>query len=55
VLEKRKVCKKGGCGIFNVDKKYYWSIGVGPCFNCDLQKECHPPEAIGDCPKCSGK
>jgi len=55
VVEKGKKCKKDGCGIFNVDKKYYWSIGIGPCFNCDLQKECHPPEAIGDCPKCSGK
>ncbi|MBN1133796.1 MAG: topoisomerase DNA-binding C4 zinc finger domain-containing protein [Methanosarcinaceae archaeon] len=48
-------CKKGGSGVLKVGNKYQWAIGVGPCFNCELEKECFPPKIIGACPNCSGK
>jgi len=37
-----------------VGNKYNWAVGVGPCFKCELEKECYPPEAVGPCPECDG-
>ncbi|MBN2110835.1 MAG: topoisomerase DNA-binding C4 zinc finger domain-containing protein [Methanosarcinaceae archaeon] len=47
-------CKKEGVAVVKVGDKYHWSVGVGPCFTCDLEKVCFPPEIIGPCPKCEG-
>ncbi|MCG7854191.1 MAG: DNA topoisomerase [Methanosarcinaceae archaeon] len=54
-LVRSRECKKGGVGVVKVGNKYHWAIGVGPCFNCELQKECFPPEVVGACPNCDGK
>jgi DNA topoisomerase-1 len=53
ILRSRK-CKKGGVAVARVGNKYHWAVGIGPCFNCDMEKECFPPEIIGACPKCDG-
>ncbi|HJH31427.1 MAG TPA: DNA topoisomerase [Methanosarcinaceae archaeon] len=53
ILRSRK-CKKGGVAVARVGNKYHWAVGIGPCFNCDMEKECFPPEVIGACPKCDG-
>ncbi|KXS46902.1 MAG: DNA topoisomerase I [Methanohalophilus sp. T328-1] len=46
-------CKMGGFAVLKVGGgKYYWSVGVGPCFNCEKQKLCFPPTVIGKCPSC---
>ncbi|WP_407356713.1 DNA topoisomerase [Methanolobus sp. WCC5] len=47
-------CSKGGVAVLKVGNKYNWAVGVGPCFACDEQKRCFPPEIVGPCPKCDG-
>ncbi|MEZ5336428.1 MAG: topoisomerase DNA-binding C4 zinc finger domain-containing protein [Methanolobus sp.] len=47
-------CEKGGVAILKVGKKYNWAVGIGPCFTCDLEKKCFPPEIAGPCPVCDG-
>jgi len=49
-----KECKKEGAAVLKVGNKYNWAVGIGPCFACDLEKECYPPETIGPCPECDG-
>ncbi|WP_406661199.1 DNA topoisomerase [Methanolobus sp. ZRKC3] len=49
-----KQCKKDGVAVVKVGSKYQWSVGIGPCFTCDCEKECFPPEVVGPCPKCDG-
>ncbi len=49
-----KECKKGGAAVLKVGNKYNWAVGIGPCFTCDLEKECYPPETVGPCPECDG-
>lgn len=49
-----KLCKKGGVAVLKVGGKYHWAVGVGPCFTCELEKECYPPEIVGPCPRCEG-
>lgn len=49
-----KECKKEGAAVLKVGNKYNWAVGVGPCFKCELEKECYPPEAVGPCPECDG-
>lgn len=49
-----KECKKGGVAVLKVGNKYNWAVGIGPCFTCEFEKECYPPEIIGPCPKCEG-
>lgn len=46
-------CKKGSPAVMKVTGgKYYWAVGIGPCFACDMQKECYPPVVLGKCPQC---
>ncbi|AEH60392.1 DNA topoisomerase [Methanosalsum zhilinae DSM 4017] len=47
-------CRRGGAAVIKVGKKYHWAVGIGPCFTCEFEKECFPPEIIGDCPECDG-
>ncbi|MEA1985851.1 MAG: DNA topoisomerase [Euryarchaeota archaeon] len=47
-------CKKGGLVVIKVGNKYHWSVGIGPCFTCESEKECFPPQVVGSCPKCDG-
>jgi DNA topoisomerase-1 len=49
-----KECKKEGVAVLKVGNKYNWAVGIGPCFTCDLEKECYPPETVGPCPECDG-
>lgn len=49
-----KECKKEAAAVLKVGNKYNWAVGVGPCFTCDLEKECYPPETVGSCPECDG-
>ncbi|MPM80470.1 hypothetical protein SDC9_127517 [bioreactor metagenome] len=49
-----KECKKEGAAVLKVGNKYNWAVGVGPCFKCELEKECYPPETVGPCPECDG-
>ncbi|QLC49620.1 topoisomerase DNA-binding C4 zinc finger domain-containing protein [Methanolobus zinderi] len=49
-----KQCEKEGVAVIKVGNKYHWSVGMGPCFTCDSEKKCFPPEVIGTCPKCDG-
>lgn len=49
-----KECKKEGVAVLKVGNKYNWAVGIGPCFTCDLEKECYPPETVGSCPECDG-
>ena len=49
-----KECKKEGAAVLKVGNKYNWAVGIGPCFKCDLEKECYPPETVGLCPECDG-
>ena len=49
-----KECKKEGAAVLKVGNKYNWAVGIGPCFTCDLEKECYPPETVGPCPECDG-
>jgi DNA topoisomerase-1 len=53
-LLKSKECKKEAPAVLKVGNKYNWAVGIGPCFTCDLEKECYPPEAVGPCPECDG-
>ncbi|HWR25296.1 MAG TPA: DNA topoisomerase [Methanosarcina sp.] len=53
-LLKSKECKKEGAAVLKVGNKYNWAVGIGPCFTCDLEKECYPPETVGPCPECDG-
>ncbi len=53
-LLKTKECKKEGAAVLKVGTKYNWAVGVGPCFKCEMEKECYPPEAVGPCPECDG-
>lgn len=53
-IARSKKCLKHGHGIIKVSNKYYWSVGIGPCFTCDLFKQCYPPEILGLCPICEG-
>lgn len=53
ILRSRK-CKKDGAAVMKVGNKYHWAVGIGPCFNCEMEKECFPPEIVGPCPKCDG-
>nr|HML25616.1 DNA topoisomerase [Methanomethylovorans sp.] len=50
-----KECPKGGAAVIKVANKYFWAVGIGPCFTCDREKECHPPEVVGQCPICDGE
>ncbi|HNW38681.1 MAG TPA: topoisomerase DNA-binding C4 zinc finger domain-containing protein, partial [Methanosarcina vacuolata] len=49
-----KECKKEGVAVLKVGNKYNWAVGIGPCFTCDLEKECYPPETVGSWPECDG-
>ncbi len=49
-----KECERGGIAVIKVGKKYSWAVGIGPCFTCDLEKKCFPPEIVGPCPVCDG-
>jgi len=49
-----KECKKDAAAVLKVGNKYNWAVGIGPCFTCDLEKECYPPETVGPCPECDG-
>jgi DNA topoisomerase I len=49
-----KECKKEGIAILKVGNKYNWAVSIGPCFKCELEKECYPPETVGPCPECDG-
>ncbi len=49
-----KECKKEGAAVLKVGNKYNWAVGIGPCFKCDLEKTCYPPETVGSCPECDG-
>lgn len=49
-----KECKKEGVAVLKVGNKYNWAVGIGPCFTCDFEKECYPPETVGPCPECDG-
>ena len=51
-VQRTKTCPKGGAAVLDVGKKYEWSVGVGPCFNCDQNLACNPPEIVGSCPRC---
>jgi DNA topoisomerase-1 len=46
-------CKRGSPAVLKVaGGKYFWAVGIGPCFTCDRQKECYPPVVLGKCPQC---
>ncbi|WP_342304705.1 DNA topoisomerase [Methanolobus sp. ZRKC5] len=47
-------CSKGGVAVLKVGNKYNWAVGIGPCFTCDMEKKCFPPEVVGPCPVCDG-
>jgi DNA topoisomerase-1 len=49
-----KQCSKGGIAVIKVSNKYCWAVGIGPCFVCEQQKKCFPPEVIGKCSICDG-
>ncbi|MBO4302456.1 topoisomerase DNA-binding C4 zinc finger domain-containing protein [Methanosarcinaceae archaeon] len=51
-IQRSKICPKTGFPVIDVARKYSWSVGIGPCFNCDQQQICDPPEIAGLCPKC---
>ena len=55
LFKKEASCKRKGPAVFFIDHQYYWVLGIGPCFTCEMQKECYPPDIIGDCSKCNGK
>jgi len=54
-VQRSRTCKKGGAAVLKVGSKYFWAVGIGPCFSCDLEKECYPPEIVGECPTCDGQ
>jgi len=54
VLMRSRDCKKGGAAVVKVGNKYHWAVGIGPCFSCEQEKECFPPEIVGPCQKCDG-
>ncbi|MDK2891786.1 DNA topoisomerase [Methanohalophilus sp.] len=46
-------CKMGSQAVLKVaGGKYFWAVGIGPCFTCEKQRECYPPTVIGKCPQC---
>jgi DNA topoisomerase-1 len=47
-------CSKGGVAVLKVGNKYNWAVGIGPCFTCELEKKCFPPEVVGPCSVCDG-
>lgn len=47
-------CEKGAVAVMKVGNKYNWALGIGPCFTCDLEKKCFPPDIVGSCPVCDG-
>jgi DNA topoisomerase-1 len=49
-----KKCKKDGIAVVKVGAKYHWSVGFGPCFTCESEKECFPPDVVGPCTNCDG-
>ncbi len=49
-----KQCKVEGVAVLKVASKYFWSVGVGPCFKCEHEKLCYPPDIVGPCQKCDG-
>ncbi|MDR2944807.1 MAG: topoisomerase DNA-binding C4 zinc finger domain-containing protein [Methanosarcinales archaeon] len=51
-VQRTKNCLKKGAAVLDVGKKYEWAVGVGPCFSCDQNIVCNPPEIIGLCPRC---
>ncbi|MCL2863545.1 MAG: DNA topoisomerase [Methanimicrococcus sp.] len=51
-IQRTKKCPKDGIVILDVGKKYEWTVGIGPCFNCDKNVTCNPPETVGSCPRC---
>lgn len=53
-VARSKECKKAGMAVLKVGTRYFWSVGVGPCFKCEYEKECFPPDVVGPCPKCEG-
>ena len=53
VMAKSKKCMLDeGHGIVKIGGKYFWSVGIGPCFTCEKEKECYPPDVVGACPRC---
>jgi len=54
ILRSKECKKEGGVAVMKVGNKYHWAVGIGPCFACDLEKECFPPEIVGPCQKCDG-
>jgi ssDNA-binding Zn-finger/Zn-ribbon topoisomerase 1 len=44
-IRRTKKCPRGGIAVINVDKKYDWAVGIGPCFNCGQNAVCNPPES----------
>ncbi len=48
-------CEMGAVAVIKVGNKYSWAVGIGPCFKCDNEKRCYPPEIIGPCPACDGE
>lgn len=52
VIRRSKKCLKDGIAVLDVGKKYEWTVGIGPCFNCDQNLICNPPEVAGPCPRC---
>lgn len=50
--QRTKTCQKDGVAVLDVGKKYEWAVGVGPCFNCDQNIVCNPPQIVGMCPRC---
>ncbi|WP_292485478.1 DNA topoisomerase [Methanohalobium sp.] len=53
-IMKSRECKKGAPAVIKVGNKYHWAVGIGPCFKCDMENECFPPEIVGQCPNCDG-
>lgn len=53
-IARSKTCFKTELFNIKVNNKYFWSVGIGPCFSCDLYKKCYPPEVIGSCFNCDG-
>ncbi|MCL2550453.1 MAG: topoisomerase DNA-binding C4 zinc finger domain-containing protein, partial [Methanimicrococcus sp.] len=51
-IQRTKKCPKDGIVVLDVGKKYEWAVGVGPCFACDRNITCNPPETAGPCPRC---
>ncbi|MCS3923007.1 DNA topoisomerase [Methanosalsum natronophilum] len=54
VVAKKALCKKGAPAVLKVGRKFHWALSIGPCFKCELEKECFPPDIVGACLNCDG-